>query len=141
MHRNEFGLGFATDGVEAATRGNGDFGISPCGQTRCQAFEIAHFSRNDHGDVINVMLPVSITAGMLFFGQPARPWDRARRRLIAVARIRSKPSAKINIISTAALHTPLPLGVKPGQPLIGPMSPLARRVGRGVGEASSGEIL
>ena len=33
------------------------------------------------------MKPVSITAAMSFFGQPARPWDRARRRLVAVAEI------------------------------------------------------
>jgi hypothetical protein len=48
--------------------GNGDFGMSPCGQTRREALAMALLSRNDH-EPLPKLQPVSITAGMLLFGQ------------------------------------------------------------------------
>jgi hypothetical protein len=42
--------------------GNGDFGMSPCGQTRCQAFEIAPTITGP----LPKLQPMSTSAGMLF---------------------------------------------------------------------------
>jgi hypothetical protein len=96
---------------------NGDFGMSPSyGQTRREALAMALLSRNDHKNVVLALCGSRNSCQWrrtcYFLDNQPAPLILLVRRLVSVARDCSEPSRKINIVSTAAMHTPLPLGVK-----------------------------